>query len=373
MAAGTAMAPIAGHAQTLTTLFSFDRLDGAGPSGGLIYDAGQLYGTTAGGGGRDSSRGAVFRIKVSSGKEHLHSFNGNEPPASPMSGLILVNDTLYGTTLRGGSGPDCSATCGTVFGIDTKLQTAVVLHTFPRQRSSLGPYGGVIYQNGLLYGTSVGDDSSPGTVFSLDPVSGTETVLYAFTGGADGGKPYAGLTYANGILYGTTLAGGTDNLGTVFAVDPSTMTETVLHSFRGHKDGATPYAGLLYQEGELYGTTSAGGASDWGTVFKVNPGNGNEHVLFSFNGGSNGAVPWDALISEKGALFGTTAGGGTVGDGTVFTLDPRTGSETVLYSFTGGSDGANPYGPLLYHAGAFYGTTSTSGGGDAGTVFMLTP
>ena len=243
------------------------------------------------------------------------------------------------------------------------------------------PAGGVIMDaQGNLYGTTdQGGGVHEGTVFKLDP-SGNETVLYEFKGGSDGGAPWAHLLMdAAGNLYGTTIVAGAYKAGTVFKLDPS-GNETVLHSFNG-SDGCEPFAGLIMDaQGNLYGTTIFCGAYGWGTVFKLDP-SGNVKVLHSFNG-SDGAVPYASLLMDAaGNLYGTTYAGGSssntcaygIGCGTVFKLD-SSGNETVLYRFTGGSDGAEPFAGLhMDAAGNLYGATVYGGAYGYGTVFKLDP
>jgi uncharacterized repeat protein (TIGR03803 family) len=208
-----------------------------------------------------------------------------------------------------------------------------------------------------------------------------ETVLYSFTDtNGDGAYPYAGLVMgANGILYGTTYEGGTSDYGTVFEINPSTGEETVLHSFTdANGDGASPTAGLvLGANGTLYGTTAGGGAYGYGTVFEINLSSttGVETVLYSFTGGADGADPEAGLVmGPHGNLYGTTYGGGTNNDGTVFEINPSTGEETVLHSFTGvNGDGAVPVAGLLDVNGILYGTTKYGGTDNDGTVFQIVP
>jgi uncharacterized repeat protein (TIGR03803 family) len=123
-----------------------------------------------------------------------------------------------------------------------------------------------------------------------------------------------------GTLYGTTDEGGSHGAGTVFSIDPGTGAETVLHSFGGTGDGSTPYASLIDVKGKLYGTTETGGAAAAGTVFSVDPKTGAEAVVYSFLGGTDGKGPDASLIDVKGTLYGTTNEGGTDGYGTVFAL-----------------------------------------------------
>jgi uncharacterized repeat protein (TIGR03803 family) len=212
-----------------------------------------------------------------------------------------------------------------------------------------------------------------GTVFKLGP-SGKETVLYRFTGtGGDGVYVSQGLVRdPAGNLFGTTIQGGAQGGGVVFKVDP-TGKETILYSFTGSTDGGNPYGGLVRDaKGNLYGTASSGGSSFNGNVFRVDR-TGMETVLYSFAGGTDGSSPLAGLIRDSaGNLYGTTFFGGAAGFGTVFKVNPQ-GQETVLYSFTGAPDGYNPLlGSLVRDsAGNLYGTTQTGGSSDFGIVFKM--
>ncbi|HEX3368446.1 MAG TPA: choice-of-anchor tandem repeat GloVer-containing protein [Candidatus Cybelea sp.] len=213
------------------------------------------------------------------------------------------------------------------------------------------------------------------------------SVLYSFKGGSDGAFPSAGLANVNGTLYGTTSDGGPGcngslGCGTVYAISPSGG-ETVLYAFKGGSaDGANPVASLLDVNGTLYGTTAGGGASGYGTVFSITR-SGSETVLHRFKGGSrDGAHPLAPLLEVDGMLYGTTSNGGAYcrgsgGCGTVFSI-ATSGKETLLYSFKGGKiDGQNPYAGLIDAEGKLYGTTNWAGancknGLACGTVFEIT-
>jgi len=203
-------------------------------------------------------------------------------------------------------------------------------------------------------------------------------VLHSFTAGNDGGNPEAGLIMdAAGNLYGTTFGGGSGGQGIVFKIDTSNH-ESVLYSFTGGSDGGGPVAGLLMDAaGNLYGTTAGGGSSGQGTVFMIDTSN-HESVLYSFTGGSDGGSPQASLVRDAaGNLYGTTSQGGIgcapVGCGTVFKIDPSN-HESTVYSFTGGSDGALSMAGLIMDAtGNLYGTAYQGGSICAppgcGTVF----
>ena len=245
------------------------------------------------------------------------------------------------------------------------------LYSFTGGADGGSPAAGVILDPaGNLYGTTAfGGASDQGVVFKLD-TTGTETVLYSFTGGTDGGKPQAGLIRDSaGNIYGTTtfggIASGYSGYGVVFKLD-TTGTETVLHSFTGGADGSGPGGVIRDSAGNLYGTTGGGGIANClfggcGVVYKLDT-TGTETVLYSFTGGSDGSGPGDVILDSAGNLYGITDGGGASNLGVVFKLD-TTGTETVLYSFTGGADGSGPAGVILDSAGNLYGITQ--GGGSA--------
>jgi uncharacterized repeat protein (TIGR03803 family) len=224
--------------------------------------------------------------------------------------------------------------------------------------------------------------------------SGSENALYSFAGGGDPKFPYAGLVFDKaGNLYGTTELGGSNNQGTVFKMTPTSnggWTETVLYNFTGGTDGGQPYASLVLDAaGNLYGTTNFGGSANCnlgcGTVFKLTPGSGgwNETVLYTFSGGSDGREPYARLrFDAAGNLYGTTLLGGSIssvcstGCGTVFKLTHGSSgwTESVLYAFQGTTDGASPYDGLAFDAaGNLYGTTNAGGASGDGVIFKLTP
>lgn len=209
----------------------------------------------------------------------------------------------------------------------------------------------------------------------------THIVLYSFGGGTDGSGPSCSLiSDSRGNLYGTTEAGGAYGYGTVFKVSP-TGTEKIVYSFMGYPDGESPYAGLITDaNNNLYGTTGGGGEVQSGTVFEITS-NGREKILHSFSSlNQDGYAPYSALVMDKqGNLYGTTAFGGTnyggecsgTGCGTVFTLG-TSGVEEVIHNFDGYDDGAYPFAKLIIDgAGNLYGTTAVGGSQDLGVAFQL--
>lgn len=199
-------------------------------------------------------------------------------------------------------------------------------------------------------------------------------VIHNFTGGTDGGNPLNGLVLgAGGYMYGTTSAGGAYNNGTVFRLAPTGILTTI-YAFKGGADGSTPQSFLIQDsQGLLYGTTSAGGAYGGGTVFRI--ANNSKSILHSFGSGSDGSVPLGGLVLDHaGNLYGTTSAGGVNGNGAVFmlSLSGILWRESVLYSFGTGTDGAVPYaGVTLDSSGDVLGTTSAGGTGGYGTIFEL--
>jgi len=306
--------------------------------------------------------------------------------ASPLAAPTDVNDILYGTTEKGGT-ETCS--CGTVFSFNLTTLVETVVYSFKGAPDSAFPDSSLIYANGALYGTTTtggtGTNCTPevdgcGSVFSVDPTTGTETVLHSFQAdGTDGNFPQAALLYANGLLYGTTRAGGQHNEGIIFSINPKTSIEKVLYSFCSQQncaDGAFPVAPLTVVKDIFYGTTALGGANcSCGTVFAFDPKNATETVLYPFCSQRNcvdGEQPVAGLLDAMGALYGTAAWGGEYGYGTGFSLDPNTGIANIEYQFGKTKGSAGPDASLIEIDKTLY---STTGGSyrKFGEVFSLKP
>jgi uncharacterized repeat protein (TIGR03803 family) len=362
-------------AGTETTLYSFgaSATDGEEPYSGLIMDsAGSLYGTTYRGGA--NSLGTVFKISASGTESVLYSFGASASDGvNPHGGLIMDSaGNLYGTTSSGGaSGSDM----GTAFKISVSGSESI-LYSFGVAPDGEEPEAGLIMDSAEnLYGTTEagGVHGGDGTVFKI--ASGTETVLYSFGASAtDGQQPEADLIMDSaGNLYGTTQSGGANGRGTVFKI--ASGTEAFLYSFGATAtDGQQPEADLIMDSaGNLYGTTAGGGANGHGTIFKIGP-SGTETILYSFGASAtDGQAPFAGLIMDSaGNFYGTTDGGGANGDGTVFKIS-TSGTETVLYSFGANAiDGQNPTaGLIMDSAGNLYGTTYAGGAKGWGTVFLI--
>jgi uncharacterized repeat protein (TIGR03803 family) len=262
--------------------------------------------------------------------------------------------------------------------VHSQAQTFKVLYNFTNGDDGANPLDGFVAVSGYLYGTtSAGGSSGAGTVFKISE-AGKFTPLYSFKGGTDGSSPQASLLReASGDLYGTTSSGGAYGNGTIFRVTPKGV-ETVLYSFKGGTtDGADPQAALVVDSaGNLYGTTFAGGTSGAGTVFELTK-KGKESVLHSF--GSLGTNPVAGVTFDAaGNLYGTTSTGGLDGNGTVYELAAQSAwAETTLHDFTLGTDGGVPYAGLVFDgSGNIFGATTdggASGSDGGGTIFELTP
>lgn len=437
---------VKGLAQTspVTILYSFQGgTDGAAPKGAVIIGTnGALYGTTSSGGANsctNSACGTVFELTPSTTtpwiETVIHNFNGSDGQAPQASLVWSPAGSLFGTTLKGGSGAG-----GTVFELTPPATagnpwTEATLYNFTsfQVANSNSPYalfGGLLLGSaGELFATTfysnyVNPVGTGGTIFKLKPpeppaTAWTEsTVMDLYTANL-GAAPYDGLLFLGGSLYGTAsdlTAIGTLGCGTVFEATPPSSgsgawTGSLVYRFAGPRaDGCFPKSGLTAGPGGvLYGTTLDGGSatpcafppylvSGCGVVFQLTPPAASgqpwsESIIYTFTGANgDGAYPAASLLLGKnGALYGTTQYGGSstnplchsfgaTGCGTVFALNPPTvpgaaWTETVLHCFTGeNGDGAIPTASLVIGtSGILYGTTSAGGAAGQGAVFALKP
>ena len=409
-------------AQSESVIHRFTRTttDGGIPGAGLIADKkGNLYGSTVRGGAYD--QGTVFQLAPPAAaggswtQTILYSFSGGTDGADPGSLIFDAAGNLYGNAFYGGD-PDYGS--GVIFELSPPASsggawTQKVLYAFDSGSGMDGanPVGNLVFDAaGNLYGGTAGGgagsiycgESGCGVVFQLKPpaISGgswTESVIYEFftTGTTDGFGPSGVLLGPGGVLYGTTAYGGAAGVGTFFKLTPPLSSgmwaEKILYNFTGTSGNSRfPNALTAGKKGILYGTAGFGGSANDGTVFQLMPptagGTWTESVLYSFTGGSDGAAPPAGVVLDPaGNLFGTTSRGGTVpcagaGCGTVYELSPPATSggswtETTLHDFAGGRDGFAPSaGNLLYTKGVLFGTTE--GGGTTsnyGTVYRIVP
>lgn len=421
---GTSFSPTSGLSQQNGTSSAQYKLlyrfqgdpDGSWPYAGVVLIGNKLYGTTSRGGdgcpasGPGSQCGIVFAVNSSTGSEKVvYNFEGrtggNQDSANPRGGLVYYRGNFYGTTNGGGSpytsGSGSVYHYGTVYNV-TKYGSEHVLYSFKGGTDGEYPNSTLIAVNGKFYGTTeaggswvpYGYGNGYGTVFEFDPSTNQERVLYAFTGitGRDGSDPTTQLTFAGNKLYGTTVYGGYAGsscpvyygCGIVFSLGLSSGKYKIIHRFHG-TDGRGP-GGVTAFKSSLLGTTFNGGCC--GLVYSIDTKTDKETILYSFSGYSkgDGVGPGynQSPIVLNGYLYGTTLGGGTGNDGTVWRLNLSSKEETVLYSFKGGSDGNYPQATLMFANGELYGTTFYGGGSTSsycvggsesgcGTVFELTP
>lgn len=304
---------------------------------------------------------------------------GSAGAPGPLGGVTLdAGGNLYAALSVGSAGAVAMAPKSSAGG------TARVLHSFTSAEGSALSGALAVDAAGAVYGVASAGMRGFGGVYKLTPPGYAATVAYAFTGGADGATPLGGpILDGAGAIYGTTSAGGL-GYGTVFVLTPKSggYAKTTLYSFKGGSDGAAPVGALLRDSlGNLFGATSKGGGSaNPGTLFRLSrSGSGYvETVLHSFGAGGDGVTPQSALsLDANGNLYGTTLAGGANGRGTVFQATPPATSGAawgwkVLYRFAGGADGAQPSGGVaLDTAGNLYGVARSGGANGGGTAFRL--
>ena len=367
--------PAYSASETVVYSFKGGNGDGSDPAAGLINIGRALYGTNGEGGPNDV--GAVFKVTPKGSETVLYFFqltDGVGPLGiDPYASLIDVGGVLFGTASQGGANGH-----GAVFSL-TKKGKYSVLYSFAGGEDGSYPIASLTNVGGLIYGaTANGGANGTGAVFTVTQ-TGAEKVLHSFGSSTDGQNPMAGLIKVGDDLYGTTYRGGAHGFGTVFKLTPAGK-EKVIYSFAGgSSDGANPAANLINIGTTLYGTTYAGGSgttgscdAGCGTAFKVTL-SGEETVLHLFVSGNDGANPASGLVNVGGTLYGTTLFGGAKLFGTIFSVTPG-GVENVEYTFLQeGGDGGGPAGGLINLDGTLYGTTRGGGSFSQGTVYKFIP
>jgi uncharacterized repeat protein (TIGR03803 family) len=285
--------------------------------------------------------------------------DGSNDGVEPVAGLLQEPDgTLYGSASAGGGG---YFPLGTLFRLNMDGTGFSVIHHFAGSSSPAGPSGLIQGTDGALYGTtSSGPSYINGTVFKLNSDGTGFTLLADFGDGTSGANPGGGLIQGtDGALYGTAAAGGTYGDGTVFKLNTDGSGLTALLSLDGSTTGANSYAGLTQgTDGALYGTASVGGTGGYGTAFKLNTDGTGFTVLLNFDGSTNGALPDAGLIhGTDGNLYGTTSAGGDFGVGTVFRLIMNCTASWSNYGT--GLSGTNGIPNLTSSANPVLGTTIT--------------
>lgn len=339
--------------------------NGSTPYSDLFFDGTYLYGTTSVGGA--NSKGVVFKIKPDgTGYADLLDFAGTSNGSSPLGALISDGTFLYGMTKTGGAN-----NYGTIFKVKKDGTGYVDMLDFVFASSGSNPEGGLFSDGTYLYGmTWSGGTNTDGTIFKIKPDGTGYTKLLDFAGATNGKNPMGSFVSDGTFLYGTTTAGGTNDLGIVFAIKKDGTGFTKLIDFAGMSNGSIPQGSLLYDGINLFGMTTFGGASSSGTVFKVKPDGTGYAKLLDFTGFTNGSNPWGGVIQEGLYLYGMTRNGGLNGDGTLFEIKPDGTGYADLYDFDMTS-GIFPQGSLTYDGSFFYGMTYNGGANNFGTIFKF--
>ncbi len=388
------LAATAWAASTTKLIYSFGgNADGEYTDTELVADSsGNLYGTSVQGGLFGS--GTVFEVTPAGVHTVLYNFTGGADGGEPYKGVTLdAQGNLYGTAVTGGSG-SCEGGCGVLFKLTHSGAnwTQSVIHTFTGGTDGSGPGSPVVLDKaGNIYGTTpTGGSKGVGVVYQLKPKGATGwtfLVIHTFTGGNDGSGGSAGriLIDATGNLFGVCTVGGANGSGVAYEMTPSAgkWTFKTLYAFKNQPDGALPYGGVIADKsGNLYGTTYYAGAHALGTVYKLtrNGSKWTESVLYSFKGGSDGASPISTLVADAaGNFYGTTSEGGATscGCGVIFKMTKNTAgawTESVVYRFPGTPSPGFAYNGLVSGtAGTFYGATVHGGTGNDGAIYKFTP
>ena len=345
--------------KTETLEWSFGGVnDGQKPDGELVYDSvnSLYYGTSLLGGA--FFNGCIYSYNPISNQESVvFSFASTLDAALPEKDLVYdaKNRLYYGLSMNGGTNG-----IGAVYDFNPTNNFEHEIWNFGGVGDGSYPEGNFVFNttDSLFYGTTnEGGSNGKGTIVSFNPVNNTEAVLWNFGGVGDGSAPKGSLVYnnTNGLYYGTTFNNGTTSSdGTIITFDPVSKAEAVVWTFQGSpNDGAQPYGNLVFdaKNGLYYGLTSAGGATDSGTIFSFDPTTKVETLIWSFGTGTDGGYPLADLVwsSYDSLYYGTCDLGGTYGKGTIFTFNPVTNAEKVVWSFGNGSDGYMPHGNLVIY------------------------
>jgi uncharacterized repeat protein (TIGR03803 family) len=349
-------------------------------AGSLSAQTPVFYGMTEYGG--SDGLGAIIKFNPATNAESVVWSLGNGSDGSiPIGNLAngAGNGLFYGMTAGGGS----NGGKGAIISFNPSTNAEAVVWSFGSGSDGANPEGTLVYDaaKGLFYGmTSGGGTNGKGAIISFNPSTNAEAVVWDFGSGSDGANPGADLVYdaVNGLFYGMTTYGGNNSNGTIISFNPSTNAEAVLWSFGGVGDGAYPYGDLVYDayNALFYGTTETGGTAG-GIIFSFNPGTNAEAVVWNFGSGSDGKEPRGNLVYDatNNLFYATTNAGGTNSQGAIISFNPATNAEAVEWDFGSGTDGNDPIGSLSYDAnnGLFYGMTYSGGTNNKGAIISFNP
>ena len=361
--AALSIIPITVPGLTMNLMATFNYTNGANPYSPIIQaNDGNFYGAAYVGG--TAGEGTIYQMTTNGSLTAKASFNDTDG-GYPYGGLMQARDgNFYGSASSGGTYED-----GVVYRATTG-GSVIALASVDADNGEFPVVGMVQASDGNLYGTTLeGGDYGYGTIFRLTP-AGALTTLVSLDYN-DGYAPSPVLIQGtDGYLYGTCEGGGTYGLGTIFKMSLSGLI-TNLYSFTGGNDGASPIPGLVQAaDGNFYGPTYEAGSNGFGTVFEITP-SGQLTTRYTFTGGTDGGNPWGGLIqASDGNLYGTTTGAGTYDFGTIFQLAPTGGFATV--GQFDGYIGGEPVAALTQGKdGKLYGTTVTGGFYEDGVVYQL--
>lgn len=404
-------------ASSFQALYSFGGAPGAGiqPEGKLAILGTVLLGTASGGGAY--TNGMVFSVNSDgTGFTDLYDFSGGSDGGTPLPGLTLsvadnpnsiwslntsinvsaanVSNLVYSIAIDNldvlyvngnfvswtnhGNAAQWSPYASLPYLHEGTNDIKVVIggdndaeDYFAMLVKSAAP--GVLFTN-TVFGTTYNGGNGNGTLFEITP-EGDEANLYTFSNSPDGANPVGDLVFSGGKLYGVTQNGGANNslaYGTIFSVSTNGSNYRVLYSFGNRPDGAYPYAGLTVSGNMLYGTTEYGGSPGYGTVFSTSTNGSGYTTLYSFAGGSDGANPLAPLLLVSNTLYGTASGGGTYHKGTIFSIGTNGSNYETIYSFgPNNNDGSNPQAGLIFSGNTLYGVTLQGGTNNSGEIFSI--
>jgi uncharacterized repeat protein (TIGR03803 family) len=360
---------IAKGTTTIKAVASFNGTNGANPFGPVTFDGnGNLFGTTSGGGDTNGD-GTIFEIASGSTSiQVVAKFNGANG-SSPEGTLAFDSSgNLFGTTAAGGD----AAGDGTVFEIVKGAKAITHVANFAGTNGS-SPLSGIRFdKNGNLFGTTSGGGSSgKGTVFEI--LKGTTAIKsLGSLNGTNGQAPQAGVTFDSvGNLFGTAAIGGSSGNGTVFEIASGSTTLKAVASFNGNQGLFSRSAVTIDKSGNLFGTTSGGGTFNDGTVYEIAAGSSMIKTIGSFNGTNGSAPQGDVVLDSSGNLFGTTPSGGANEKGTIYEIVKGSNTIKTLFSFDG-AHGADPQGGLTMDGkGNIFGATLSGGASGGGVIFEI--